>query len=83
MIHYRVKGLTEPTIVLDTFVSGLGMVECVSGGLMRLTYYAEMVDPYTGDNTRPIALRMVRPVRYLAEDTKRVQEAIAPQLVPI
>lgn len=78
---YRVDGLTEPAIVYDTFVSGLGMVERVDGGLMRLTYYADTIDPYSGARCKNIVLRMVRPLHRLGRDTSTVQNALTPQLV--
>lgn len=33
--------LTDPGVVLDTFVSGLGEVEDVGGGCFRFTFYAK------------------------------------------
>ena len=35
------SALTDPGMVLDTFVSGLGMVEDVGGGCYRFTFFAK------------------------------------------
>lgn len=41
--------LTEPCVIPDTYVSGVGGVEELAPNLFRVTYYAKQRDCYSGE----------------------------------
>lgn len=59
--------------VPDVFVSGLGRIERLSGGLVRLVFYTERVE--AGATVRVIGARIIRPVANWAISMRMLSEA--------
>ncbi|HEU4986893.1 MAG TPA: hypothetical protein VFT89_07495 [Rhizobiaceae bacterium] len=54
--------ITDPMIIPDTFVSGLGTVEEIGGGCFRFTFYATQSALTDGEVERVVVARLVAPL---------------------
>jgi hypothetical protein len=58
--------LTEPAVILDTFVSGVGDVEEIAPNLFRVTYYTKQKDAYSGEPSLVVVAKFIATAETLA-----------------
>lgn len=74
--------LIEDVSIPDVFVNGIAKIERLSGGLIRISYYAERRND-RGDMEHVLALRIVRSLESMAQSIKMTAMFLARSDVPM
>ena len=56
----HIADLIEPFHIPDTFISGIGRIDRLEGGMVRVVFYSE--EPTAGRMERVVVCKIVRPV---------------------
>lgn len=80
------NGLVEVVPIGDTLCSGIGKIESIDGGLLRLWLYVLQISDETGDQERVLVAKIVAPRSAIPDAILQMVAAITdrmPTLAPI